>query len=50
MVWDSGVVESSQSNEIKYEGKRSDSGDSVQPNVTVTDNKDNSIQSETATF
>ena len=50
VVWDSGVVESSQSNEIKYEGSDLTPATQYSWNVTVTDNKDKSIQSETATF
>ena len=50
VVWDSGVVESSQSNEIKYEGSSLTPATQYSWKVTVTDNKDNSIQSETATF
>ena len=44
------MVESSQSNEIKYEGSSLTPATQYSWKVTVTDNKDNSIQSETATF
>ena len=50
VVWDSGVVESSQSNEIKYEGTGLTPATQYSWNVTVTDNQDNAIQSEIATF
>ena len=50
VVWDSGVVESSQSNEVKYEGTGLTPATQYSWNVTVTDNQDNAIQSEIATF
>ena len=44
------MVESSQSNEIKYEGTGLTPATQYSWNVTVTDNQDNAIQSEIATF
>lgn len=50
VVWDSGVVESSKSNEIEYEGSGLTPATKYSWTVTVTDNNDNTIQSENATF
>ena len=50
VVWDSGVVESSKSNEIEYEGNSLTPATKYSWTVTVTDNNDNTIQSESATF
>lgn len=49
-VWDSGVVESSVSNEIKYEGEELKPATAYSWKVTVTDNEGNTMESEPATF
>ena len=49
-VWDSGVVESSKSNEIEYEGDDLTAATQYSWSVTVKDNNDKEIKSETATF
>lgn len=49
-VWDSGVVESSVSNEIKYEGETLKPTTAYSWKVTVTDQEGNTLESEAATF
>ncbi|MCR4903106.1 MAG: glycoside hydrolase family 78 protein [Butyrivibrio sp.] len=50
IVWDSGVVESQSSNEIKYEGDALTAKTAYQRCVTVTDTGNNAVTSEMANF
>lgn len=50
VVWDSGVVESSASNEIKYGGETLKPVTAYSWKVTVTDHEGNTLESEPATF
>ena len=50
VVWDSGVVESSASNEIKYGGETLNPVTAYSWKVTVTDHEGNTLESEPATF